>query len=344
MPVLHPWIKCAVYCSFCGCRCTVHEHPSWVQTHGALLSSRLQTHSAAPSLGANEGCCSLRRCRLTVRCSLSGCPRAAPSRTCECPQLRSPPARAPLGAQRAAERGRGGASGRGAERSVPGPRHRPRGAAIGSGAGPGPGEAAAAAVRPRALSAAALPRHVAEESGTEQRRRLRALRRAASLRRRRPAEPRARSGAAPQRRRYARATLAEQQRRVLRPRLQGARGCGKGTARGGAGRAGPEQSVGCPGTWGGGGVRGTVPCHYEPNRAVQFRAEPCHSTPCRAQQPSPRPPAKFLRDEVAVGHLPSCPHPLALRAVAARFPLPSPSPHLQGSAPPPDPGPWVQWL
>lgn len=177
--------------------------------------------------------------------------------------------------EHSAQRSAAGEERAGAERSVPGPRRRPRGAAIGSGAGPGE---AAAAAQPRALSAAALPRHVAEESGTEQRRRLRALRRAAPPRRRRPAEPRARSGAAPERRRYVRAALAEQQRRVLRPRLQGARGCGERDCRGGAGRAGAKHGV--PGDIGGGSR--AVPCYYEPNRAV-----PCSSESSRAERSSP---------------------------------------------------------
>lgn len=328
----------------------------------------MSVRCAAPFVGADARCASiLCGCKSTVRCPLRGCKRAAPlppwgqmkaaalfvgaDSRCAAPLVGAlgPPLPARVSArspaplphehrsEHSAQRSAAGEERAGAERSVPGPRRRPRGAAIGSGAGPGE---AAAAAQPRALSAAALPRHVAEESGTEQRRRLRALRRAAPPRRRRPAEPRARSGAAPERRRYVRAALAEQQRRVLRPRLQGARGCGERDCRGGAGRAGAKHGV--PGDIGGGGR--AVPCRAvllrtEPCRAVQFRVEPC-----RAQQPPPRPPAKFPGDGAAVGRLLSCPHPLTLRAVAARFPLPSRTRHRRGSAPPPGTGLWVRQL
>lgn len=275
----------------------------------------MSAQCAAPFVGVDARCASiLRGCKRTVHCSLRACKRTvllppwgqtkaaalfvgADSR-CAAPLVGAlgPPLPALVRARsfsplphehRSEHRARRSAAGEertGAERSVPGPRRRLRGAAIGSGAGPG--EATAAAVRPRALSAAALPRHVAEESGTEQRRRLRALRRAASPRRHRPAEPRARSGAAPQRRRYARAALAEQQWRVLRPHLQGARGCGKGTARGGAGRAGAKRGV--PGGVGGSaGLCRAVPLRTEPCRAVPCSSEPSHSIPRRAECSSP---------------------------------------------------------
>lgn len=49
----------------------------------------------------------------------------------------------------------------------------------------------------------------------------------------------------------------------------------------GEGQAGPEQSVGCPGAWG--GPRGcAVPCHYEPNRAVPCRAVRSRAIPFHA--------------------------------------------------------------
>lgn len=49
----------------------------------------------------------------------------------------------------------------------------------------------------------------------------------------------------------------------------------------GEGQAGPEQSVGCPGAWG--GPRGcAVPCHYEPNRSVPCRAVRSRAIPFHA--------------------------------------------------------------
>lgn len=311
----------------------------------------MSVRCAAPFVGADARCASiLCGCKSTVRCPLRGCKRAAPlppwgqmkaaalfvgaDSRCAAPLVGAlgPPLPARVSArspaplphehrsEHSAQRSAAGEERAGAERSVPGPRRRPRGAAIGSGAGPGE---AAAAAQPRALSAAALPRHVAEESGTEQRRRLRALRRAAPPRRRRPAELRARSGAAPERRRYVRAALAEQQRRVLRPRLQGARGCGERDCRGGAGRAGAKHGV--PGDIGGGSR--AVPC-----RAITNRTVPCRAVPSRAVQSAAAPPA--AAGEVPRGWggrgaptvVPSPPHtPCRGRPLPAAIPYPTPA-------------------